>query len=708
VEEITTSGARIFGKQLDETSPGGTDLATLRALGADWFWETDSEHRFTRITEGFRSCTGNDPEQYLGRCRLDYLRRHAGRDANVAQHLGEVEAGRPFRDFAYFLEDRQGRSRLISISGEPLKDKAGNLVGYRGIGRDATGLLEAFGNGLGRHPGGEDTAPGGADSLAERLMAALNAIDDAFCYYDADGRMLLHNTALLDMFPGLADLLQPGVSFDVLIGEALERGLFVVDGVDNASLHERLVSQRHEGMQTRAVFQLADGRWILHRTIPTADGGSIAIHTDITKHKQHQERLEQALEDAEAAKVRLQAGIDALDEGFVIWDENDRIVAYNQAYLRHFPYLPEIKVGWTAEELLRAFANTGAITAAVGREEEWVREALAARQAETDHDVVFHTHGDRWILRRDRLTESGERVGIRKDLTDQKQKENELRAAREEAERLLDDMKRMVDSLRMGVVVLDADLKTEIVNKAYFEMWGVLPEDVPVGISARELFEKARKRGVYDVPDDQWETYVAERMETLRSADVAEQEIQRAGGGTMIYSVTGLSGGKRLVTYYDVSSLKAREAELAAANRTAEQLLHDFERTLDTVELGVVLLDRDLNASIINKAFYRLWGLGPEQAPRGISFAEIMERNRHNGIYDVADDKWEDFVAWRLDEIRNGDVEPREFARADGKTVIYAVTALSDGKRLITYFDVSGMKQREAELAEALEKSQIG
>ena len=61
----------------------------------------------------------------------------------------------------------------------------------------------------------------------------------------------------------------------------------------------------------------------------------------------------------------------------------------------------------------------------------------------------------------------------------------------------------------------------------------------------------------------------------------------------------------------------------------------------------------------------------------------------------------------RLAEIRAGDVAPREFRHADGSTMVYSVTALSGGKRLLCYYDISEMKRREAELAETLERSRL-
>jgi PAS domain S-box-containing protein len=691
--DATLAGADEFFRFAADTA----DLAGLGALNVDWLWETDEDHRFTRISDGFRRCTGHEPAHFVRRSRLTGLRHQAGRDRAVAELLRAIEAREPFRDCVHFMEDRQGRSRPIAISGMPRFDDQGRFAGYRGTCRDLNSIMVHF----------ETRDTPDSDSLAGRLMTGLDAIEDAFCCYDSAGRLMLHNAAMLDMYPVLEDVLMPGMTFEALISAALERGVMAPSEVSLDTLRATFAKPRLTGNPVQVVFQLADGRWVQCRIVPTADGGSVAIHTDITSQKQYQESLKQARDEAEAAKQRLQAGIDVLDDGFVIWDQEDRLAVFNEAYRKHFPYLEEIKLGWSAEELLRAFAESGGVSAAIGREEAWVQENLARRLIEIGQDIVFQTHGNRWILRRDLRTASGERVGVRKDLTEQKQRERELQSAKDSAEQLLDDMKSILDTLHMGVVVLDSDLNTTIINRAYFDLWGCSPDEVEVGISARDLFEKARERGVYVVPEDEWETYVAKRTQALRIGNISDQEIQRADGGTMIYAVRNLSGGRRLVTYYDVTTMKQREADLAAATERAELLLHDLERTLDAVDLGVVLLDPNLNAEMINTAFYRLWSLTPEQAPRGSSFDHIMNLNRNTGVYDIADDQWDGFVRWRMDEIRQGNVEPREFARADGKTVIYAVTELSGGKRLVTYFDVTSLKQREAELAEALERSRL-
>ena len=142
-----------------------------------------------------------------------------------------------------------------------------------------------------------------------------------------------------------------------------------------------------------------------------------------------------------------------------------------------------------------------------------------------------------------------------------------------------------------------------------------------------------------------------------------------------------------------------------AVDRRTSELLEDLQRTVDAMRMGVVVLDADLRAEVINRAFYDIWKVTPRDVSVGSPFRALMDINRHNGVYDVADDRWEDYVASRLREISAGSVPPKEFRRADGYTMIYEVTELSGGKRLVTYFDISDLKQREAELAEALERA---
>ena len=157
----------------------------------------------------------------------------------------------------------------------------------------------------------------------------------------------------------------------------------------------------------------------------------------------------------------------------------------------------------------------------------------------------------------------------------------------------------------------------------------------------------------------------------------------------------------------DLAALTRREAELAEAKHRAEMLVHDLQRSLDAMNLGVVILDPSLHTELVNRTFFDIWNVTPEDVPIGGPFRALMDVNRHNGVYEASDSVWEDYVTSRLDEIRRGDVAPREFPRADGRTMIYSVTSLSGGKRLVSYYDITEMKQREEALRASMAEIEL-
>ncbi|MCC7267211.1 MAG: PAS domain S-box protein [Caulobacteraceae bacterium] len=107
---------------------------------ADWYWELDADLRFATIA-------GNLPdmplrEEFIGRRRWE---AHGAQAAPGIwdRHQADLEARRPFRDFAVEGRTRDGARIAISISGKPIFDESGVFTGYRGTSRDQTRQLEA-------------------------------------------------------------------------------------------------------------------------------------------------------------------------------------------------------------------------------------------------------------------------------------------------------------------------------------------------------------------------------------------------------------------------------------------------------------------------------------------------------------------------------------------------------------------------------------
>lgn len=110
-------------------------LKTLLLMSGDWYWEQDTQCRFTLLSDGFKK-TGKDPAAFLGQTSWDA--QGAQDDAFWHEHRAILQSQQPFRDFEFLATSDQntGLPVWFSLSGEPTYDERGQFMGYQGVGRD--------------------------------------------------------------------------------------------------------------------------------------------------------------------------------------------------------------------------------------------------------------------------------------------------------------------------------------------------------------------------------------------------------------------------------------------------------------------------------------------------------------------------------------------------------------------------------------------
>ncbi|HSS62822.1 MAG TPA: PAS-domain containing protein [Gammaproteobacteria bacterium] len=160
---------------------------------------------------------------------------------------------------------------------------------------------------------------------------------------------------------------------------------------------------------------------------------------------------EQARAETEArhAQERLLTAIESISEGFSLYDSDDRLVVFNTRYREIlYPGMEDLIVkGTPFETIVRRAAANGLIRDALGRREAWVKERLASHRSPPRVPSIQRRSDGRWIRVNERKTDDGGTVAVYTDITEEKQSEEQLRLAKEQAERALEELTQAQQSL---------------------------------------------------------------------------------------------------------------------------------------------------------------------------------------------------------------------------------------------------------------------
>ncbi len=222
--------ADLYGLTDEQTKPGTTVRALLE----------------------YRVANGNAPKHH---------------ENYIEDRLNEAKEGRPFK-----ITDRMRDGRYIAVSHQPMADG-----GWVTTHEDVTEKINA-----------ENVK----EENKRQLDAAMSNMSQGLAMFSSSAELVICNRRYLEMYGLPTELVKPGCAFREIIACRIKNDNFFTDDVDAFICDLR--SKLDRGLTVKKFAQLRDGRVISIVDHPTADGGWVTTHEDVTELRRAEERISYA------------------------------------------------------------------------------------------------------------------------------------------------------------------------------------------------------------------------------------------------------------------------------------------------------------------------------------------------------------------------------------------------------------------------------
>ena len=382
------------------------------------------------------SCPGDAPRRacealaiglghrWVGVCRLT--------DPGHAQVLASWRDGAPGEIFAFPLEEDPGApgvpagpgfafTRMVPISGpdggatglvwlahdEPIAPSAAEEALLTLVAQRLSGdLVEGPGDTI----SGEAEAECHAREVDELLSTAIDSLTETIVIYDAEERLRCFNKSFRELNREFPELARVGLTAEDYHRIGLERGVYLdAIGCEERWLTTRMARFRDPGETFE--IQRSNGSRILVRDHRLPNGGTATTSMDVSRLR--------------GAQARLHDAIEALDQGFLLFGPDDRLVLRNERMAEIAPDVQGLlQPGIHVDELFEAASENRRLADDESPTRWLERRRAFYRQA---RGTFEQRHADgRWIRIEGRRTSEGGVVELHSDITNRRRAEELL------------------------------------------------------------------------------------------------------------------------------------------------------------------------------------------------------------------------------------------------------------------------------------------
>ena len=440
-----------------------------------------------------------------------------------------------------------------------------------------------------------------------------------------------------------------------------------------------LVEARLARLRQPQVFEQRrpDGGLTIHRSVPLPDGGHAMVVSDVTA-------LQAAKAEARERAQVLDTMLESTRHGLVLFDAERRVVAANRLAAELCGLPPDAFRPGTPLEALRQQQRELGVYGGAAETDRFLDSRGSDPLRGNDRYTRPSADGRTIEVVTDALADGGF-VRSYTDVT-------ALVAAQEAAKRRADMLTQMLDTMRHGVIMYDAEGRVQVGNRLAEQLAGLVPGSLVPGVHYDALRLVQNEAG--EVSFEETEARRRASGEPVAWKGESTYQRRRPDGSLLEVRTDLIPGGGCVRSFTDVTALARAEAE--AASRAAM-----MQAMLDNMRHGIVMFDAQARVISFNRLCATLMGL--EGAMRlGMTHGGLVDAQVRAGEYGGE-------TEYRVALLRGTDWSTPQVLRRrrpDGTELEVVSNPVPDGGYVLTITDITArieaerQAQRRAELLE--------
>ncbi|MCJ7670285.1 MAG: PAS domain S-box protein [Dehalococcoidia bacterium] len=556
----------------------------------DAYFEVDLGGHFTFVNNSMCHDLGYSVEELIG-MRMSYKGFTIEEDIeSVFRVFNEVyRTGVPNKGFPWRIIRKDGSHEFAETSVSPLRNDKGEIIGFRGIGRDITERKKM-----------EEVLR----RSEERYRTILEETGDGYFETDLAGNSTFVNDAQTRLL-GYSREEIIGMNFRAFTPEEKVKAVFEAYN-RMYKTGEPLRSSPTEIIRKDGSHGFAETSAFPIRNDKGEIIGFRGVRRDITERKKMEEALRQSEE-------KYRTILEEMEDSYFEVDLGGHLTFVNNSVCRDLGYSREELIGmnykgFTIEEdiesVFRVF-NEVYRTGVPNKGFPWktIRKDGSHGFAETSISLLRNDKGEIIGFR-----------GVGRDITERKQAEEKLRQSEE-------NYKTLFNNSVVGMYVMDIETSKIVMgNRAAREMAGVSSAEEGIGINPFDFVVPEDRSKVLDIA-------INEFLQDSRQTHEVQVMDKNGRRGWQSFSIARITHQGRLASLVSIMDITERKQ----AEEKVRQSKENYRALFESSVIGAVVVDAETMEIIMaNQATMKMFGFSsPEAGINPLDFSPTEDRQRN-------------------------------------------------------------------------------